>query len=242
MSASTEEELVPRRYLVENLRLLDEHTAELVSGIAALSQDDLTEPTLCAGWTRAHVLTHLARNAEALTNLVGWARTGVRREAYISEDARGLAIQEGSQRTVGEIVKDVAATAESFRGASEALREDAGDAEVQTRIGSTLRGSQIPALRLAEVIFHHVDLKLGFSFRDAPENWVRRMVARGARQWDSQRCAPSLTLASGDEQWHINDGGPVVRGAAPDLLLWIARGVENGLEHSVELPTPPPWA
>ena len=32
-------------------------------------------PSALPGWTRAHVLTHLARNADAMVNLLTWART-----------------------------------------------------------------------------------------------------------------------------------------------------------------------
>src|SRR3954447_4566989 len=42
-----------------------------------LTDDDLRKPSRLPGWTRAHVVAHLARNADALINLCTWARTGV---------------------------------------------------------------------------------------------------------------------------------------------------------------------
>ena len=43
---------------------------------------------LLPGWTVGHVLTHVARNADAYTNLLTWARTGVETPAYASPEAR----------------------------------------------------------------------------------------------------------------------------------------------------------
>lgn len=41
-------------------------TAALIDTVESLPEGAQFEPSLCAGWTRGHVLTHLARNAEAL--------------------------------------------------------------------------------------------------------------------------------------------------------------------------------
>jgi maleylpyruvate isomerase len=40
-----------------------------------IAEDDLRTPGLLPGWSRAHVIGHLARNAEALGGLARWART-----------------------------------------------------------------------------------------------------------------------------------------------------------------------
>ena len=53
-------------------------TELLLRAVGALPDDALAEPSRLTGWTRAHVVGHLARNAEALTRLATWARTGVR--------------------------------------------------------------------------------------------------------------------------------------------------------------------
>src|SRR3954464_4347691 len=48
--------------------------ARLVDG---LTDDELAADSGLPGWSRAHVVAHLARNADALVNLLSWARTGV---------------------------------------------------------------------------------------------------------------------------------------------------------------------
>ncbi|MFI5426564.1 maleylpyruvate isomerase N-terminal domain-containing protein [Aeromicrobium sp. UC242_57] len=44
-----------------------------------LSDEDLRAPSALPGWTLKHLLAHVASNADALSNLVEWARTGVYR-------------------------------------------------------------------------------------------------------------------------------------------------------------------
>lgn len=48
----------------------------LLSTAAMLSDEDVKAPSLLPGWTRAHVLTHLARSANSRTRLLTSARTG----------------------------------------------------------------------------------------------------------------------------------------------------------------------
>ena len=56
--------------------------------VAALTDSQARAPSLLPGWTRGHVVTHLARNADALRNLLTWARTGIPTPMYPSRQAR----------------------------------------------------------------------------------------------------------------------------------------------------------
>src|SRR5215472_16842111 len=71
------------------LECLAEGTAGLVRDLSWLTDADVREPSLLPGWTRGHVLTHLARNAEGGVRLLEWARTGVPSYAYPSLAAPG---------------------------------------------------------------------------------------------------------------------------------------------------------
>ena len=51
-------------------------TSRLLATAGSLDADP-SAPSLLPGWTRGHVLTHVARNADSLVNLLTWARTGV---------------------------------------------------------------------------------------------------------------------------------------------------------------------
>ena len=45
----------------------------VLDAVADLGDDDLTRPSLLPAWSRAHVVGHLARNADALRNLLASA-------------------------------------------------------------------------------------------------------------------------------------------------------------------------
>ena len=56
---------------------------------AGLSDQQAREPSALPGWSRGHVLAHLARNADSLRNLLIWARTGIETPQYRDADERG---------------------------------------------------------------------------------------------------------------------------------------------------------
>ncbi|MFI6736212.1 maleylpyruvate isomerase N-terminal domain-containing protein, partial [Nonomuraea sp. NPDC050451] len=45
------------------------------------------------GWTRGHVLAHVAQNADSHVNLLTWAKTDVKVSQYASYEARSAAIE-----------------------------------------------------------------------------------------------------------------------------------------------------
>jgi maleylpyruvate isomerase len=58
------------------------HTDLLVGTARAL--DDAAAPSVCVGWTRGHVLTHVARNADGMAALVRAAVDGSGEAMYVS--------------------------------------------------------------------------------------------------------------------------------------------------------------
>ncbi len=226
----------------DNLALLQTETDRLLATVDALGADDLRRPSLCPGWTVAHVLTHLARNADALLNLVRWADDGRERAAYPSDLVRDAQIEDGALRGLEEIRTDVRLSAGRFAEAAQVLTGPAGEAEVRSRTGTPVTGAQLVSMRLLEVVFHHVDLRAGYRFDDADAGWVARTLRRGARQWDAAG-APALTLRpEGMDPVELGGGGAGVTGTPGGLLLWLARGVADEVRSDAELPAPPPWA
>ncbi|WP_109472057.1 maleylpyruvate isomerase family mycothiol-dependent enzyme [Ornithinimicrobium cavernae] len=227
----------------ENLALLDTEDERLLATLDRLTPEDLRRDTLCPGWSVAHVLTHLARNADALGNLVQWAADGQERPAYGSEQARRDDIEAGARRPLPEILADVRRTLRQFRDAAEVLRGPAGAATVRSRTGTEVTGAQVVAMRTLEVVFHHVDLLAGYTFDDTDPGWVARTLRRGVRTWDADPDAPALTLRPDDlDPLELHGGGPEVAGSPAALLLWLARGRDDGLRAGVDLPVPPAWA
>ncbi|MDP9427768.1 MAG: maleylpyruvate isomerase N-terminal domain-containing protein, partial [Actinomycetota bacterium] len=64
------------------------------TALGRLTDEELDRPSLLPGWGRRHVLAHVARNADALLNLLTWARTGAETPMYPSAEARDAGIAE----------------------------------------------------------------------------------------------------------------------------------------------------
>ncbi len=77
---------------------VDAATQRLLDDARTLSEADLRAPSLLPGWTRAHVVAHVARNADAMRNVLAGARSGESRPAYASAEAREAGIEQGAGR------------------------------------------------------------------------------------------------------------------------------------------------
>jgi Mycothiol maleylpyruvate isomerase N-terminal domain len=64
---------------------------------AELDDEALSVPSALPGWSRTHLLAHLAANADALGNLVRWAATGQPTPMYASPGERAAGIERGSR-------------------------------------------------------------------------------------------------------------------------------------------------
>ena len=220
---------------------VDRATARLLATAAALDGDPAA-PSLLPGWTRGHVLTHVARNADGLTNLLTWARTGVVTPQYASLDKRNADIEAGAARPLDALVADVRSSAERFAEAATAL--DAGSwAFLLDLPRGPKPAALVPWWRLREVEVHHVDLAASYRPADWPESFAHRVLHEVAGGLDDV----SLTVRP-DSLGHaipVGDGGPPeVRGPAHELAAWLAgRSPGTGLKIDPPgaLPTIPSW-
>lgn len=229
-------------HLSDNLALLAHETSLLMRTAAGLGDEAMTVPSLCEGWTRAHVLSHIARNADALGNLVSWALTGIPQAMYASPDARDADIAHGSTREAREIFTDLEDSAARFAAAATGLAGPPEKVEVEMRVGRKVLGGQLPTLRLMEVVIHHVDLDAGYTFEDAAPEFVRRAVTNGVARMSASDGAPSVTLRGDDgDTWTIGEGTQVVTGNNAALLLWLTRGDSTGASSQAPLPKLPSW-
>jgi len=111
---------------------------------------DLRGPCRLPGWTRGHVVTHVARNAEALSRLLTWARTGIETPMYPSAQAREADIQSGAARPRLIQLDDLRSTAAAFAATAQELSADHWAATVGTRHGP-VRASWVPWARVREL-------------------------------------------------------------------------------------------
>ena len=81
--------------------------ARVESAAAGLDAAQVAGPSRLPGWSRGHILSHLARNADALVNLLTWARTGTEKRMYASPADRADGIEAGAHRALPEQLADL---------------------------------------------------------------------------------------------------------------------------------------
>lgn len=224
-------------------------TERLIATAATLDDADLTAPSLCPGWTRAHVLTHVARNADALSNLLSWARTGRANPMYPSLEARDADIAAGAGRGIAEIVDDLGESADRFVRAVMEMPDDGWERQVRRGFAATgdpLPGRRVLWLRLRELEVHHVDVDAGYSPGDWPDPFVRRALDETVRAFGRRDDVPALTLeVDGGTVEHVGAEAPVTVGGPPaELLGWLTgRSPGDGLrvQPAGGLPELPAW-
>jgi maleylpyruvate isomerase len=225
-----------------DLALVAAHSSRLLETCAGLDDAGSREPSLCEGWTRGHVLTHLARNAEAIGRLTAWALTGTAQEMYPGgTDARDAAIAAGAGRPIHALTDDVSTTAAALAPELQRLaREPLAVDEVQMRGGFRVRSATLPFLRLREVVYHHVDLDAGFGFADVEPDLVVRFIDDAVSRLRMSRHAPAVELTADDgTSWIVGEPTAHVTGSAAGILLWLARRRTEGVHSDTELPSLP---
>lgn len=123
-------------------------------------------------WSVGHVLTHLARNADAHARRLNGALRGEDVPKYLGGAAqRAQEIDEGASRQAESIISDLATSRARCEKLS-TLCSAAGWPGVRLRGDSSYGPRACPAHRLRETEMHHVDLGLGYEPQDWPEGYV----------------------------------------------------------------------
>jgi len=195
------------------------------------SLDDVGADSLCAGWTRGHVLTHLARNADGLAALVRSAVDGTGETMYASPQGRDADIEAGAGRSAAELLEDLERTARLLAEQLPRLGPEQAEVRLERTPGQFLvKAKNIPFMRLREVVFHHVDLVGGFGFDDVEPELQRLFLDEEVRRLRATDPAPDVTLCSPDgEEWVVGTGTASVTGTRGALLGWLARGLTEGV-------------
>ena len=234
----------------QRLAAIQESTGRLLGSASALTDEQAAAPSRLPGWTRGHVLTHLARNADGFRNLMHWARTGTRTPMYPSEAARDEAIAAGAAQPAADLTADLEHSSAAFAAAAAGLPAAAWAAQVERR-GEPFPAREILRTRLSELEFHHVDLGTGYPPGDWPAGFVAdalpRVAASFAGRPDMTACRlapdgwPDSFLVGPARQ---DPPGVVVRGAPGHVLAWLTgRADGTGLQvtGAAAVPVPPPW-
>ena len=213
-----------------HLVAVDRHTEQLLATARSLDPGSLGQPSLCPGWTRGHVLTHIARNADALVNLLTNATTGSSTPMYASPDSREADIEAGAGRPLAEQEASAARVAAAAAG----LSEDLSDTPLLARNNTKVRAGYLPFMRMREVVMHHIDLDAGFSFVDVDDEVLLALLQDTVRRLRHDPETPSMSIRTNEgDVWSIGDGRPLVSGTRAAVLAWLTRGDTSNVVGSL---------
>lgn len=218
-----------------DLAAVREATERLLSAAAAVLDDTaLTAPSRLPGWSRGHVLAHLARNADALVNVLEG------RPMYQDAGTRDADIERDAPRPLDVQLADVRNTAARFQH-SAAVPAD-WTRVITMRNGVTDVAARVPFRRLIEVELHHVDLGLGRDLEDLSEEFTGREIDFLVERFSGNAGVPPLTLtapAGRVRRTGRTEGTPLsVTGPAPDLMGWLAGRRDGSALKSPDGPLP----
>ena len=160
---------------------IDDATQRVLGTARVIAEPDLRQPSLLPGWTRAHVLAHLARNADAMRTLLVGVRSGQELPAYVSAEARDADIERGAAQKPKDLVTDVADSAMALRTIARQLPDQAWPTLVRILDSEPFPAAQLLTRRLVEVELHHCDLAAGYTPADWPAAFASMELAEPMR-------------------------------------------------------------
>ena len=166
---------------------IDHATQRLLGSARVIADSELRGPSLLPGWTRAHVIAHLARGADAMRNLLIGARAGQDRPAYVSEQAREADIAYGANMRAKELMADLADSAMALRSVSRELPDGAWQFPVRVLDSAPFPAAELLTRRLVEVELHHCDLGTGYGPADWPAAFATMQLAEPMRSQRQDR-------------------------------------------------------
>jgi maleylpyruvate isomerase len=204
-----------------------------------LGDDDLAADSNLPEWSRAHVVAHLARNADALVNLLTWARTGVETPMYPSRAVRDAGIDATAALPPAELRSDYVAASARLGSAIGTMPTQAWTAEVRSGQGTPIPASAVPWMRAKEVWVHGTDLRACLTFADLPADFCAALVDDVLGLFATRDQPPDVTIVATDVDRTWGSSGTRVDGTVAAIAAWLTRGEVSGL--SGEVPPPPVW-
>jgi maleylpyruvate isomerase len=221
-------------------------TAQYLRSVDKLAPEDLPVDTGLPGWSRAHVVAHVALHAlgasRALTGLVHHRSLPV----YDSQERRDADIDATAKLPPDELRELSFEACGRFKAACEAIHETGRESghrywdESIERVpgGPTFTAAGMVDARWREVEIHHVDLGIGYE----PSDWSPEFTAyifdmvvydRGESE--------NLLLRTPTGDVPVGEGtGQVIEGQRAGLAYWLlGRHTGHGLPG--DIPTLGPW-
>ena len=142
-----------------------------------LSPEELAAPSLLPGWTRAHVVAHVALNGFALAGVLDGLVHDQPVAMYESDEQRDAQIEDLAEAEPSELREQHLAATTAFADAVEALQDEHWSGHIDRLPG----GPAWPAVavvptRRREVEVHHADLGTSYTRADWPRDFVAELL------------------------------------------------------------------
>jgi maleylpyruvate isomerase len=215
-------------------------TQRLIRTVDALPDTAYAEPSALPGWSRAHVVAHLALNGEGLAGVLQGLATGDDTPMYASQQSRDSDIETLAAQGAAALRDRLLAGCSAFQAAWEHMTDAAWAGEFRrTPDSGTWPAAALPRMRHGELEIHHADLLAGYSAAHWPEAFLDDTFNRIVGDRED---GPAMLLRTPDGDVPLGEGGPVVTGSRADLTWWLlGRGDGQGLTGDPALPTLAPW-
>ncbi|MDO5498185.1 MAG: maleylpyruvate isomerase family mycothiol-dependent enzyme [Propionibacteriaceae bacterium] len=230
-------------YMPADLNRLERETGMMMATVESLSDAEMAAPSLCEGWTRAHVVAHLAGNARALSRLLEWAVTGTKTPMYESMEAREGEIEELAALPPAELKRVLREANGAFAAAADQLRNGTlASEEVEMAVGP-VNAYLIPAYRISEILIHHHDLDTLWELHEADMDALEDALDLAVFRIQQRDDFPGVQIETDEgESYLVGDGAVRLKGGRDAILGWITRGLTEGVRTDGDLPEPPKFA
>jgi maleylpyruvate isomerase len=208
----------------EDLRRVADANARFLRAIEGLSDRDVRAPTALPGWSRGHVLTHLARNADSHCRRADAAVRGEVIEQYEGgTEGRAAEIEAGARRSAEALIAEFGSSAAAIARVWAAL-----PSLVWSRVTRDVGGREralraLPSRRWQELEVHLVDLQVGVSYTQWSDDFVEvflpklRATVEGRLPKDAPRALAPFANPREELAWLY---GRVRRPDLPELAPW----------------------
>ena len=162
----------------------------LLQTLDGLTDEQCRQPSMLAGWSRGHVLSHLANNAYSHLRMFEAASRGEETEQYEGgKPTRDAQIEAWSSLSAHELIGHVRASIYALEGAWASatpttwsgfgIKSHAGGARVAI--------TDLMLMRWCETEVHHADLDLDYSLENWDSTFVRFELERQLMIWNSRK-------------------------------------------------------
>ena len=189
------------------LALLEGGTRRLIRSVDAMTDEQWASPSLLPGWSRAHVVAHLALNAEALSGAIEGVHEGRPVPMYATDAQRDADIEELAAAPLAELRARFLGSSSVIGEWIEELADNLADQLVErTPGGRAFRAGDVGAMRVREIEIHHADLGLDLTAADwSPEFVDLVLTTRAAAHAGSPFTAHATDL---ERSYAFGEGGP----------------------------------